>query len=172
MPGDAELWNQIRRGDGAAFESLYRENAPRIRAFLRRATGNPQAAEDLMQETFTGVWQKPNGYSPEHGSLRSYLYGIARKRAAQWWRTQRPGVAGADKPVTGTTDTATISDAMRRLPQDQRTLLWLREVEGQSYAELAELFDIPVGTVRSRLFAAREALRQIWHSSRPEKEGA
>ena len=52
-----------------------------------------------------------------------------------------------------------------QLPVEQRSLLWLREVEGQSYAELAAILDIPIGTVRSRLFAAREALRVIWHSA-------
>jgi RNA polymerase sigma-70 factor (ECF subfamily) len=57
-----------------------------------------------------------------------------------------------------------MSDALDRLPEEQRLLLWLREVEGQSYAELAEILSIPVGTVRSRLFAAREALRRIWKS--------
>jgi RNA polymerase sigma-70 factor (ECF subfamily) len=61
-----------------------------------------------------------------------------------------------------------VSDAFARLPVEQQSLLWLREVEGQSYAELAEILDIPVGTVRSRLFAAREELRKIWHSSPQE----
>ena len=55
-----------------------------------------------------------------------------------------------------------IADALDHLPEEQRTLLWLREVEGQSYAELAVILDIPVGTVRSRLFMARQALREIW----------
>jgi RNA polymerase sigma-70 factor (ECF subfamily) len=58
-----------------------------------------------------------------------------------------------------------MADALRQLPAEQRTLLWLREVEGQSYAELASILDIPVGTVRSRLFAAREALRAVWHGA-------
>ena len=62
----------------------------------------------------------------------------------------------------------TVSDAFARLRPEQQSLLWLREVEGQSYAELAEILDIPVGTVRSRLFAAREELRKIWHSSSQE----
>jgi RNA polymerase sigma-70 factor (ECF subfamily) len=55
-----------------------------------------------------------------------------------------------------------IADALQRLPEEQRMLLWLREVEGQSYAELAAILNIPLGTVRSRLFAARQALRAIW----------
>ena len=55
-----------------------------------------------------------------------------------------------------------IADALEHLPEEQRTLLWLREVEGQSYAELAVTLEIPVGTVRSRLFVARHALRAIW----------
>jgi RNA polymerase sigma-70 factor (ECF subfamily) len=53
-------------------------------------------------------------------------------------------------------------DTLDRLPTGQRTLLWLREVEGLSYDELAETLDIPLGTVRSRLFTAREALRRTW----------
>ena len=57
-----------------------------------------------------------------------------------------------------------IGDAFRRLPEEQRSLLWLREVEGQSNAELAAILQIPVGTVNSRLFAAREELRRIWRS--------
>jgi RNA polymerase sigma-70 factor (ECF subfamily) len=60
-----------------------------------------------------------------------------------------------------------MSDALRRLPEEQRTLLWLRAVEGQSYAELAMTLEIPVGTVSSRLFAAREELRRIWRA--PDK---
>jgi RNA polymerase sigma-70 factor (ECF subfamily) len=61
-----------------------------------------------------------------------------------------------------------MGDALNRLPEEQRTLLWLREVEGLSYAELALNLEIPVGTVRSRLFAAREALRKIWLRKRVE----
>ena len=65
-----------------------------------------------------------------------------------------------------------VGDAFGRLPKEQRTLLWLREVEGQSYAELAEILGIPVGTVRSRLFAAREELRRVWHATPEVKAGA
>jgi len=63
-----------------------------------------------------------------------------------------------------------MADALSRLDPEQRALLWLREVEGQSYAELAEILEIPVGTVKSRLFAAREGLRGVWTCERVRKQ--
>lgn len=167
MPDDRQLWDRICQGDADAFEALYRENAPRLEAFLRYLVGNRQAAEDLMQETFAQIWRKPNGFHPDRGTLRAYLYGIGRKRAAEWWRKHGAGAASAQEDVVGCAAemASAIHDAFEQLPEDQRTLLWLREVEGQSYAELAQILDIPVGTVRSRLFAAREALREVWRAA-------
>ena len=120
-----------------------------------------------MQETFIQLWLHPNGFQPERGSLRAYLYGIARKRAAEWWRAQDPrGREIEPGPVSVRGEIASVlGDAFQRLPGEQRMLLWLREVEGQSYSELAEILAIPVGTVRSRLFAAREGLRKIWNGA-------
>jgi len=174
LPDDRELWERIRQGDAHAFDEFYRQHAPRLEVFLQRVVGNRQAAEDLMQETFTQIWSRPNGFHPERGALRAYLFGIGRTRAAEWWRKQSPRNASTEsQAVACPTETASaVDDAFQRLPEEQRSLLWLREVEGQSYAELAETFEIPVGTVRSRLFAAREALRKIWQGPRPQpKEG-
>lgn len=165
MASDQELWLQICKADTIAFEAFYRLNAPRLLAFLCQAVGNRQSAEDIMQETFTQIWRRPNGFQPERGTLRGYLYGIARKRAAEWWRQQKPrDFTAPNEAVASRTESAwAMADALAHLPEEQRALLWLREVEGQHYAELAEIFEIPVGTVRSRLFVAREALRKIWH---------
>jgi RNA polymerase sigma-70 factor (ECF subfamily) len=172
---DRELWKQICGGNAKAFDMFYRENAPRVRAFVRQIVRSPQVAEDITQEVFTNIWSRPNGFQPDRGPLRAYLYGIGRKKAAEWWRRQSPGDA-AEETEARSTRTETISivgDAFRRISPDQQILLWLREVEGQSYAELARSLDIPVGTVRSRLFAAREALRRVWKSTRQDsKEGA
>lgn len=165
MASDQELWQQICQGNTNAFDVFYRLNAPNLQAFLRHVVGNQQSAEDIMQETFIQIWRRPNGFHPERGTLRGYLYGIARKRAAEWWRHQKPqDFATANEAVASKTESAwAMAEALAHLPEEQRALLWLREVEGQHYAELAEIFEIPVGTVRSRLFAAREALRKIWH---------
>jgi RNA polymerase sigma-70 factor (ECF subfamily) len=173
LPDDRELWEKIVKGDAASFDAFYRENAPRLQAFLRQVVGNPQAAEDVAQETFIQIWSRPNGFQPERGALRAYLYGIGRKRAAEWWRKQSPREQESESAVSiAHSETASVvGDAFGRLPEEQRTLLWLREVEGQSYAELATILEIPIGTVRSRLFAAREALRTIWRgTSKTQKE--
>jgi RNA polymerase sigma-70 factor, ECF subfamily len=158
-----ELWDLIRTGDAEAFTRFFRSHEERLRNFLTRAVGDAKAAEDIGQQTFLALWQHPNGFNPGRGSLKAYLFGIAARRAKEWWRQRardpRPisgaGAAQHDPPLL-------IQDAFERLEPDCRSLLWLREVEGYSYAELAEILDIHIGTVKSRLFAAREELRRIW----------
>ncbi|MFT4114465.1 RNA polymerase sigma factor [Silvibacterium sp.] len=167
---DLETWQRILKRDPEAFDGFYREHAARLTAFLRQVTGSRQAAEDVAQETFTQMWTRPNGYQPERGALKAYLFGAARRRAADWWRRQRPTEPVEEKTQgqgPGAELPSLMSNALQQLSKDQRMLLWLREVEGQSYAELAEILGVPVGTVRSRLFAAREALREVWHAERP-----
>ena len=171
MADDHELWERICSRDANAFEGFYRDNARRLCAYLRQIIGNAEAAEDVMQETFTQIWRSPNGFRPDLGSLRGYLFGIGRKRAAEWWRrraraSEEQGEKRGEESAEGTASFSALGDAFARLAEEQRSLLWLREVEGQSYAELGEILQIPVGTVKSRLFAAREELRRIWHSSR------
>lgn len=163
-----DLGKKISQGDATAFDVFYREQMPRLQAFLRQIVGSREAAEDVAQETFKQLWHGCSGFDPSRGTLRSYLYGMGRKQAAEWWRKHRATEEMADdRSGLGTTESdSTVKDAFARLPEEQRTLLWLREVEGQSYSELAATLGIPVGTVRSRLFAAREALRNIWYRER------
>ena len=167
MDDDRELWERICRGDSAAFDGFYRENGARLRNFLRQLLGNTQTAEDVMQETFLHLWRKPNGFHPENGTLRCYVFGIGRKRAADWWRQFKPATDEVIEPSQAATmeTSSLLGDALSHLSEEQRSLLWLREVEGLSYQELAHILEIPLGTVRSRLSAAREALRKVWRSA-------
>jgi RNA polymerase sigma-70 factor (ECF subfamily) len=171
LADDREVWERICRGDARAFDAFYREHGPRLQAFLRQILGNRQAAEDVMQETFTQIWRRPNGFAPERGTLRAYLFGAGRRRAAEWWRKQDQWHPATGEPAASNTETSSlVGDAFSRLVEEQRTLIWLREIEGRSYAELAEILEIPVGTVRSRLHAAREELRKVWHATRAAKK--
>jgi len=170
---DRELWKKIADGNADAFDTWYREAAPRLRVFLRHLLGGEQEAEDVMQETFTQIWRRPHRFDPERGSPRAYLFGVARRQAADWRRKQKATDGlGTDPPAHSGVEVASmVTEAFDRLTLGHRTLLWLREVEGQSYEELATILEVPLGTVRSRLFAAREALRALWCTARQHSGG-
>jgi RNA polymerase sigma-70 factor (ECF subfamily) len=156
---DRELWKKIANGNGDAFDVWYRETAPHLRIFLRHL--------------LTQVWHRPHRFDPERGSARAYLFGIARRQAADWRRKNTAAdELEFDPQAPARVEVASmVTEAFSRLTLDHRTLLWLREVEGQSYEELSMILDVPVGTVRSRLFAAREALRALWGITRQQKGG-
>lgn len=172
MGDDQVLWRRICAGNASAFDDLFREAAPRLRGFARLYAGGQCEAEDIVQETFLQLWKRPDGYDPERGTLRQYIYGIARKRIAQRWReslrsasteaSTPPGPAHGTHEMPSNEVSATVRDGLMRLDADARGLLWLREAEGYSYGELAEILGVPLGTVKSRLFTAREDLRRIW----------
>lgn len=175
MPDDRELWVRLCRRDAQAFETIYQTYGRSLMAFLKQFLGNPEAAEDITQETFTQIWQRPNGYEPTRGTLRAYIFGVGRKRASEWWRKHaRPKAVLGDEPSECVPETTSImEDAFKRLSEERQTLMWLREVEGYSYAEIADVLRIPVGTVGSRLTTARDELKRIWDSEpSAKKEGA
>ena len=164
MQEDEDLWVQVARGGAAAFEQVYSDNFARVRSFLRVYLGNTPAVDDVAQETFLQFWQRPGSFDPDRSTLRTYLLGIARKRAADWWRRHRPTdeIERAVAITACDTSTLLLSDALQQLDPEMRNILWLREVEGYGYDELARILAVPLGTVRSRLFTAREHLRRVW----------
>lgn len=166
MADDQELWARLGRGDAAAFESFYRGHSRRLRAFLRMYLGNAPAVEDIAQEAFLQIWRHPDGFNPAKSTLKAYLFGIARKRAADWWRHHETSTTSSTEPQRGGAESSLlIRDAVALLEPELRSVLWLREVDGYSYDELAEILAIPLGTVKSRLFSAREELRKIWKTA-------
>jgi len=161
---EGALWERVIDGDKEAFGQLYCLYSTPVRSFVRHYLGDSSAADDLVQETFLQLWKRPNSFNPERGTLKQYLFGIARNRAAQW-RRETPislPAESAEPAINNTVELTLLRTALQQLGKDERALLWLREIEGYSYAELAGILDIPVGTVKSRLFSAREALRRVW----------
>ena len=156
MPEDESLT------DEAAFGRLYNQQGASIRRFLRLILRDRSAADDLTQETFLHLWRRPSGFDPARGNVRAYLLGIARKKAVDWWRHNRPQYPETPATAPAPTELLAIRQALEQLPEGLRTVLWLREVEGYSYDELARILEIPCGTVRSRLHAARKHLRTAW----------
>ena len=165
-PDADALWRGVRDRKPDAFNAIYAQHAPAIRAFLRHVLGALAAADDVTQETFLQIWKQPDGFDRSRGSLRQYLFGIARKRAAQYRRETPVGTpidpAELVRPRAIAPRDPLVRHAFDALDRSDRELLWLREIEGYSYDELAAIFDVPVGTVKSRLFHARAALREVW----------
>lgn len=131
-------------------------------------TGSPEAAEDIAQETFLTLLRQPGRYDASRGELRSFLFGVARNLALKKWREAHRWDALEEDAVFDPPDTALqgeiadrVGAAVQSLPPYQREALILAEYEELSLEEIAQVAGTEVGTVKSRLFRARENLRRV-----------
>ena len=167
-PTDEQLMQQFAKGAADAFTQLFERYKQPIFAFFRRRLADPSHAEELTQETFLAIARGASRYEPR-ALFRTYLYAIASKilrahRRKQAFRATFFGVrktahdpAGPDATDAG----VCLRQAVGKLGRTDREILMLREFEELSYAEIAELLHLPLNTVRTRLFRARIALRDL-----------
>ena len=144
-------------------ETLYRDVGPGLLAYLRRCCREPQAAEDLLQETFLGAARRIERLLKDV-SPRAWLYAIARNVAVTHLRRRRPtrpmpADIAATAPTAASDELEPVRRAIAELPEPLRETLELRLGADLSYAEIAEVLEIPVGTVRSRLHHALQRVR-------------
>ena len=182
IPGeeaDQQLVERVQKGDKRAFEVLVLKYRHRIFSLVSRFVRDPDEVQDVVQEAFIKAYRALPAFRGD-SAFYTWLYRIAINTAKNYLvsRSRRPpGVdievedaeylegAGslrdnADPESLLATEQlrAAVDGAIRRLPEDLRTALSLREYEGLSYEEIAEVMRCPVGTVRSRIFRAREAV--------------
>ena len=175
MRTDEDLMIAFRGGDRSAFEEIFGRYRDPIWRFFRRRVSDPERAEELAQDTFLGVLQAARRYEPR-ATFRSYLFSIAFNVLLASRRKSRREAAdelGAIDPPAETSDPAAVlwvRHALAALDADDREVLMLREFDALSYDEIAVLLSIPIGTVRSRLFRARLALRERL-IGQPQREG-
>jgi RNA polymerase sigma-70 factor (ECF subfamily) len=167
---DEQLMLAFAGGRADAFSELFgRYKHPLYGFFRRRLAEQAQAqAEELTQETFLAVLRAASRYE-KTALFRTYLYAVAfrilsahRRKSA--FRATFFGSADVEREPgrpDGIDAGLQVRQAMGRLEQMDREALMLREFEQLSYAEIAKLLDLPLNTVRSRLFRARTALREI-----------
>ncbi|MBI5397420.1 MAG: sigma-70 family RNA polymerase sigma factor [Verrucomicrobia bacterium] len=182
-PTDIELMERVRDGeDAAAFEELMRRYQRPVVAFLARLTGNLDVAQDLAEETFVRLWQSAPRYRPT-AKFTTWLFTIASRLATDHARrmevrrpvsletpvgdegrapadTLRDGAPTADEAVARAETAALVQTAVRSLPLEQRTALVLCEFEGLSYAEAARAMSCTVKSVESRIYRAKQVLRE------------
>lgn len=161
------LWaKRILNGDKMAGERLVAENYPRIYRLLRNLTGSVETANDLTQQAFVRAWQALPNYRGE-ARLATWLHRIAYHEYTHWLRDRRQTVpleAAAElidlRAVAGL-NTVLVREALARLPDEHRETFILHYIQELSVAEVALVLEVPPGTVKSRLHAARRMLREL-----------
>ena len=176
---DQELVRRVQAGDQSAFNLLVLKYQHRVLKLVGRFVNDPTEAEDVAQEAFLKAYRALASFRGD-SAFYTWLYRIAintaknalvsqRRRPVdfdldlqdpdQYERQARLKEADTPEGVLLTDEIRTVvEEAMEQLPEDLRTAIVLRELEGLSYEEIAEAMDCPVGTVRSRIFRAREAI--------------
>jgi RNA polymerase sigma-70 factor, ECF subfamily len=173
-PTDEQLMVAFSRGSKDAFSELFSRYKQPVFGFFRRRIADPVQAEELTQETFLAVIRASSRYEPR-ALFRTYLYAIglkllrAHRRKAAFRATFRVVGAGREPALQSGIDAEVLlRQAVGKLERMDREILLLREFEQLSYAEIAELLSLPVNTVRSRLFRARLALRDLLAAPAPK----
>jgi len=170
---DLELLRRIGQGDESAMAEFYREHGHVVLAHVLLVTGERVLAEEITQDTMLAVWRGAGSFRGE-SSPRSWVIGIARRQTRDRLRSRRLRVVDdaflADQPGSGPGPEATALDraelaevtaAIRELAAPHREVLGLAFGAGLRLAEVASVLEVPIGTVKSRLFAARAALNRI-----------
>jgi len=165
---DEQLMVAFSRGSTEAFSELFSRYKQPVFGFFRRRVADPAQAEELAQETFLAVLRASSRYEPR-ALFRTYLYAIglkilrAHRRKTAFRATFLGASAGFREPTGPDTADAELllRQAVGKLERVDREILLLREFEELSYSEIAGLLRLPVNTVRSRLFRARVALREL-----------
>jgi RNA polymerase sigma-70 factor, ECF subfamily len=164
MRTDDALMQAHRAGDPRAFEELFDRYREPVWRFFRRRVFDPRRSEELSQETFLAVLRAADRYEPR-SSFRSYLFGIAcnllaaSRREGQREASTDAGDVDIAAPGSDATTVLWVQRALSELDEKDREVLMLREYEQLSYEEIATVTGVALGTVRSRLFRARLALR-------------
>jgi RNA polymerase sigma-70 factor (ECF subfamily) len=170
---DKWLVQRILSGDKAAGEQFVIEHYEAIFRFLRNLTGNKEDAEDLTQQTFLRAWEALPSFRGD-SSLSTWLHSIAYREYTHWLRSRREFVPldeifdMPDEQANQNLEAFLLRWAIYRLDPEHREVFVLYYVQGFSVSEIAKIIGVPAGTVKSRLFFARQKLRELLSDVIPE----
>ena len=170
---DAGLVRAVATGDRAALATLYQRHSQVLLAQLTLLTGDRMLSEELLQDTMLAAWRGAAAFRGE-SKVRTWLIAIARRQARDRMRRHRlasvddtllaqspAAEPGPEQLVLGRAEARAVADAITDLGPAHREVLGLVFGAGLTMAEAADLLDVPLNTVKSRLHAARTALTQL-----------
>lgn len=173
---DAALLKLLDSGYPDALATLYERHGAACYRLARQVTANDGLAEDAVQEAFIGMWKAPASYTSGRGSVRSWLLGLTHHKAVDSVRREttqqrRQEAQAAQQALAPQADddtaaaaldnirAAEVRAALTELPEPQRQALALAYFGGYTQSQIAELTSVPLGTVKTRTFAAMRRLR-------------
>ncbi len=176
---DVDLLSLVSGRDAEAFATLYDRHGRAAYSLAYRMMGERQATEDLVQEAFLDVWRAAASYQAKRGNVRTWVLSIVHNRgidqlrsAASRRRTQDRAQATAptSQPSEAFAETwrnsqrQQVRQALQALPQEQLKVLELAYFSGHTHTEIAELLDLPLGTVKSRMRLGLKKIREYFVS--------
>jgi RNA polymerase sigma-70 factor, ECF subfamily len=177
---DEDLMSLAGTSDAGAFAGLYDRHSRASYSLAYRMMGDRQAAEDLVQEAFLSVWRSARSYRAERGSVRTWILSIVHNRGIDQLRTMASRRRVHDK-VEATTSVAQpsedfaetwrnsqheqVREALRILPPEQLKVLELAYYAGYTHVEIADLLDLPLGTVKGRMRLGLQKIREYFDTS-------
>ena len=173
---DEELMQALAGSDASALEELYDRYGRLSFSLAVRIVGNPETAEEIVQEAFLSVWRRAQTYTSGRGSARTWVLSITHHRAIDALRRKAsrvqtaplddvrlpfPGAQDVWLDVSRTLEREEVRSALSKLPAEQRDGIELAYFGGLTYPEIAEKLNLPLGTVKSRLRLGLQKLRGI-----------
>jgi len=182
MSGGNALLERLQTGDPLAFAQLVEENHGQVYNLALRMLGDPQEAEDVLQETFLSAYKALPGFEGR-SSLSTWLYRIASNASLMRLRRKQPDTISVDEPLTldagnslprqlvdwsnlpeeeflSSESRQAMDEAVSELPEPLRIVFILRDIQGLSTAETGEVLGLSEGAVKTRLHRARLWLRE------------
>jgi len=180
MDAEAELFARLCHGDEEALAELYERLHTKVFTLVFRLLGSHEEAEEVLQDTFYKLFAKSGNYHTWQRSPRAFIYTMARNEALSRLRKRkaRPQKAdafdmhdpqlkfAAEPPATDATTRLWLERALSQLSDEERRLLECSYFEGYSHGDLAELVQMPLGTVKSKVRRALLKLRDLMEDSR------
>lgn len=176
---DEDLISLVESDDSEAFAVLYDRHSRPAYSLAYRMMGQRQAAEDLIQEVFLRVWRSTGSYRAERGSVRTWILSIVHHRGvdllrstASRRRTQDKVEASAEKAQPSeafseawrNSQRDEVRQALETLPSEQLKVLELAYFSGYTHVEIAELLDLPLGTVKGRMRLGLKKIKDYFDS--------